>query len=109
MAGVPLAGEGGVGFAATGIQFSCGSEFCNCDGKTTALIIIGYPDITFMLHRADPTSPYPSQIGFRDAHDPDDEQFASLHKGTNEIIKLYCPPGTQNPYPSSKPLAHWLL
>jgi hypothetical protein len=63
----------------------------------------GYPDITFILHRADPASPYPSQINFRDAHDPDNEQFVSLHKGTDEIIKLYCPAGTKKPYPSSKP------
>jgi hypothetical protein len=58
----------------------------------------GYPDITFVLHRADPASPYPSQINFRDAHDPDDKQLESLREGTDEIIRLYCPPGTKNPY-----------
>jgi hypothetical protein len=58
----------------------------------------GYPDITFILHRADPNSPYPSQINFRDSHKPDAAQLDSLRKGTDEIIKLYCPSGTKNPY-----------
>ena len=59
----------------------------------------GYPDITFILHRADPASPYPSQIDFRDAENPDPAQLDSLHKGIDEIIRLYCPPGTKSPYP----------
>jgi hypothetical protein len=59
----------------------------------------GYPDITFILHRADEDSPYPSQINFRDAHEPDDKQLDSLDQGVKEIISLYCPPGTQSPYP----------
>jgi hypothetical protein len=60
----------------------------------------GYPDITFILHRADKDSPYPSQIDFRDAHEPDDMQLDSLERGIGEIIRLYCPPGTRSPYPS---------
>lgn len=59
----------------------------------------GYPDITYILHRADPNSPYPSQILFRDAHQPDAQQLAALHQGIAEIIKLYYPPGTTDPYP----------
>jgi hypothetical protein len=58
----------------------------------------GYPDITFILHRNDPSSPYPTQIDFRDAHNPDAAQLDSLRNGTDEIILLYCPAGTQNPY-----------
>lgn len=59
----------------------------------------GYPDITYILHRSDPKSPYPSSILFRDAHHPDSAQLAALHQGIAEIIKLYCPPGTSDPYP----------
>jgi hypothetical protein len=59
----------------------------------------GYPDITYILHRRDDRSPYPSQILFRDAHHPDTAQLAALHHGIAEIIKLYCPPGTKDPYP----------
>ena len=58
----------------------------------------GYPDITFILHRADPKAPYPTQINFRDAHNPDAAQLDSLRSGTDEIIRLYCPRGTRNPY-----------
>jgi hypothetical protein len=58
----------------------------------------GYPDITYILRRSDPKSPYPSQIDFRDAHNPDAQQLDILRKGTDEIISLYCPPGTKNPY-----------
>jgi hypothetical protein len=57
----------------------------------------GYPDITYILHRSDPK--YPSQILFRDAHNPDPTQLAALHSGIAEIIKLYCPPNTKDPYP----------
>ena len=55
----------------------------------------GYPDITYILHRKDG---YPSQILFRDATHPDEEQLKALRKGTDEIIALYCPPNTPNPY-----------
>lgn len=58
----------------------------------------GYPDITVILHRADPNFPYPSQINVRAAHNPDVAQLDSLRNGTDEIIRLYCPPGTKNPY-----------
>jgi len=51
----------------------------------------GYPDITY--------KPYPSRILFRDATVPDDEQRKALRDGTDKIIRLYCPPGTKNPYP----------
>jgi hypothetical protein len=60
---------------------------------------LGYPDITFVVRRKDPKNPYPSQIDFRSAKPiPDDSQLKSLRKGTDEIIALYCPPGTKNPY-----------
>ena len=57
----------------------------------------GYPDITYILHRSDPKSPYPSQILFRDAHNPDPAQLSALRQGIAEIIKLYCPPNTKDP------------
>jgi len=59
----------------------------------------GYPDITYILHRNDLRSPYPSQILFRDAHNPDPAQLSALHHGVAEIIRLYCPPNTKDPYP----------
>jgi hypothetical protein len=60
---------------------------------------LGYPDITFLVHRSDPACPYPSQIDFQPAKPkPTAGQLASLRKGTDEIIKLYCPSGTPNPY-----------
>ena len=56
----------------------------------------GYPDITFMVCGV---GGYPNQIDFRDARNgPDAAQLASLRKGTDEIIRLYCPPNTPNPY-----------
>jgi hypothetical protein len=56
---------------------------------------LGYPDITFMVHGV---GGYPHQIDFRDARNgPDAAQLASLQKGTDEIIRLYCP-GTPNRY-----------
>ena len=60
---------------------------------------LGYPDITFIVHRKDPKNRFPSQIDFRSAKPtPDSNQLRSLRKGTDEIIALYCPPGTNNPY-----------
>jgi hypothetical protein len=57
---------------------------------------LGYPDITFMVHGA---GGHPHQIDFRDTHNgPDAAQLDSLRKGTAEIIRLYCPPNTANPY-----------
>jgi hypothetical protein len=56
----------------------------------------GYPDITFIVRSKDG---YPNQIDFRDARGgPDPKQLDSLRKGTDEIIKLYCPANTSNPY-----------
>jgi hypothetical protein len=60
----------------------------------------GYPDITFILRRKDY---YPSRIGFRSAEKPDDEQIRILLEQTDEIISLYCPPGTPNIYRTMKP------
>lgn len=60
----------------------------------------GYPDITFILRRKDY---YPSQIEFRKADPPDDEQIKALIKATDQIIDLYCPPGTPNIYRTMKP------
>jgi hypothetical protein len=60
---------------------------------------LGYPDITFVVHRADPKNPYPSQIDFRSAKPlPDANQIKSVRLGMDQIIALYCPIGTQNPY-----------
>jgi len=58
----------------------------------------GYPDITFIVHRKDSASPYPSRINFREAKPPDAEQLETLREHTDQIISLYCPPGTVNPY-----------
>src|ERR1043165_4815523 len=56
---------------------------------------LGYPDVTFLVHRKDPNNPYPSQIDFRSAKPkPDTSQLKSLRKGTDQIIALYCPEGT---------------
>jgi hypothetical protein len=42
---------------------------------------------------------YPNQIDFSDAREgPDPDQLRSLRKGTDEVIGLYCPPNTPNPY-----------
>jgi hypothetical protein len=57
---------------------------------------LGYPDITFVVRGV---GGFPNQIDFRDAReDPDRDQLPSLQKGTDEVIRLYCPPGTTNPY-----------
>lgn len=58
----------------------------------------GYPDITFIVHRGGEAPRYPAQIDFRPANPPDAAQLSSLRKGTDEIIRLYCPPGTPSPY-----------
>jgi hypothetical protein len=56
----------------------------------------GYPDVTFVVRSV---GGYPNQIGFRDARQgPDPDQLRSLQEGTDELIKLYCPPNTPNPY-----------
>lgn len=60
---------------------------------------LGYPDITFVVRRSDPKNPFPSQIDFRSAKPaPNASQLKSLRLGTDQIIALYCPVGTQNPY-----------
>jgi hypothetical protein len=58
----------------------------------------GYPDITFVVHRKDAASPYPSRINFRESRPPDAEQLQTLLEHTDQIISLYCPLGTVNPY-----------
>jgi hypothetical protein len=56
----------------------------------------GYPDITFMVHGV---NGYPHRIGFRDASKgPDAAQLKYLRTGTDDIIRVYCPPNTTNPY-----------
>ena len=60
---------------------------------------LGYPDITFLVHRKSAKAPYPSQIDFRSARPlPDERQLKSLCDGTDKLIALYCPLGTQNKY-----------
>lgn len=60
---------------------------------------LGYPDITFLVHRSDKNNPYPSSIDFRSAKPkPSATQLASLRRGVDQIIKLYCPATTSNPY-----------
>lgn len=54
----------------------------------------GYPDITFLIYSAEG---YPRQIDFRPANPPDAKQKRSIRRGTEELIKLYCP-GASNPY-----------
>lgn len=57
---------------------------------------LGYPDITFVVRGIDG---YPHQIDFRDARNgPDAEQLTSLQEGTDELVSVYCPPNTENPY-----------
>jgi hypothetical protein len=57
---------------------------------------LGYPDITFIVRGV---AGYPNQIDFLDAREgPDPDQLRSLRKGTDEVIRLYCPPNTPNPY-----------
>ena len=56
---------------------------------------LGYPDITFMVHGV---NGYPKQINFRPGEPPNPAQLASLREGTDDIIRLYCPPATKNPY-----------
>jgi hypothetical protein len=57
---------------------------------------LGYPDITFIVRGV---GGYPNQIDFSDAREgPDPDQLRSLRKGTDEVIRLYCPPNTPNPY-----------
>ncbi|MFY9953749.1 MAG: hypothetical protein WAK54_11330 [Bradyrhizobium sp.] len=58
----------------------------------------GYPDITFFVYRSGEPTQYPSQIDFRPANPPDQKQLDSLRKGTDDLIALYCPPNTSNPY-----------
>src|ERR1700693_1617949 len=51
----------------------------------------GYPDITFMVRGQDG---YPHQIDFRASTPPDAQQIKKLEDGTDQIIRLYCPPRT---------------
>ena len=55
----------------------------------------GYPDITFMVYRAN--TKYPAQIDFRGTNLKDANQLASLRHGTDTLIAVYCP-GKPNPY-----------
>jgi hypothetical protein len=56
----------------------------------------GYPDITFILRGKD--TGLPSQVDFRKTDPNDQHQLDSLRKGTDDLIDLYCPPKTLNPY-----------
>ena len=56
----------------------------------------GYPDITFVVRSK---NGYPNQIDFDDARNgPNPRQLDSLQKGTDQVIKVYCPANTLNPY-----------
>jgi hypothetical protein len=56
----------------------------------------GYPDITFVVRSK---NGYPNQIDFDDARNgPNPRQLDSLKKGTDQVIKVYCPANTLNPY-----------
>jgi hypothetical protein len=58
---------------------------------------LGYPDATFIVKSK--RTGYPSQIDFQPAKPkPSAAQLDSLRKGTDEIIRLYCPANTPNPY-----------
>lgn len=59
---------------------------------------LGYPDITFLVHKSGPPPQYPGRIDFRPADPPDQAQLDSLCNGSDRIIALYCPPRTINPY-----------
>jgi hypothetical protein len=59
---------------------------------------LGYPDITFVIYGKD--SGLPHFIAGRDARNPDVAQLDYLKSGTDDVIKLYCPDGTANPYRS---------
>jgi hypothetical protein len=56
----------------------------------------GYPDITFILRKRE--TGFPSQINFRKTDLSDKDQLEALRKGTDDLIGLYCPPATMNPY-----------
>ncbi|MCA6101839.1 hypothetical protein [Bradyrhizobium australafricanum] len=57
---------------------------------------LGYPDITFVVRGA---KGYPHQIDFRDARGgPDADQLRSLQAGIEDVIRLYSPRNTTNPY-----------
>jgi hypothetical protein len=56
----------------------------------------GYPDITFILRGKD--TGLPSQVDFRKMDPSDQKQMEILREGTDELIALYCPPNTSNPY-----------
>jgi len=54
----------------------------------------GYPDITFLVHGVDG---FPRQVDFRPFDRNDSKQVASLRRGTDDVISMYCPNAT-NPY-----------
>jgi hypothetical protein len=59
----------------------------------------GYPDITFLVHRTGPAPQYPAQIDFQPAANPPSKsQLDRLRRGTDDLIAMYCPPNTRNPY-----------
>jgi hypothetical protein len=59
----------------------------------------GYPDVTFLVHLKGDPPQYPAQIDFERAeHPPKQSQLDHLRNGTDDLIAMYCPPKTRNPY-----------
>jgi hypothetical protein len=58
----------------------------------------GYPDVTFLIHLKGDPPQYPAQIDFRPADPSNQQQLEVLRKGTDDLIALYCPLNTPNPY-----------
>jgi hypothetical protein len=56
----------------------------------------GRPDITFVLRNK--KTGYPSQVGFKPAKRPTDQQKADARAEAQRVIDAYSPPGTKNPY-----------
>jgi hypothetical protein len=54
------------------------------------------PDITFVLRSR--VTGYPSQIGFKPAKPPTEEQKKVARAEAQRIINAYGPPGARNPY-----------
>lgn len=56
----------------------------------------GRPDITFVLRSR--VTGYPSQIGFKPAKTPTDQQKTAARAEAQRIISAYGPAGARNPY-----------
>lgn len=56
----------------------------------------GKPDITFILRSME--TGYPSQIGFKSAKPPSDDQKRQAREEAQKIIDAYGPAGAKSPY-----------